>query len=72
MFFLFHHVMECMRLCTMGLKDEIDLFIFVCVSEYADRYSLTCVWCMFYSVKFPEDFRDLSCMLQPQVKEERM
>ena len=69
---LFHHVMECMRLCTMGLKDEIDLFIFVCVSEYADRYSLICVWCMFYSVEFPEDFRDLSCMLQPQVKEEWM
>ena len=47
--------------------------LFVCVSEYADRYYLICVWCMFHSVmSFLRSFRGLSCMLQPQVKEDWM
>ena len=49
---------------------------FICfagVSEYTDRYYSICVWCMSHSVmSFLRIFRGLSCMSQPQVKEDQM
>ena len=51
----------------------LNNLLFVCVSQYTDRYYLICVWCMFHSVmSFLRSFRGLSCMLQPQVKEDWM
>ena len=54
-------------------RDFWTIYYFACVSEYTDRYYSICVWCMFHSVmSFLRIFRGLSCVSQPQVKEDQM
>ena len=71
--FLLYRVFEGMHAALYNGSERgiLNHSLFVCVSEYADRYYLICVWCMFHSVmSFLKSFRGLSCMLQPQVKED--
>ena len=50
--FLLYRVFERMHAALYNGSEKGILIhsLFVCVSEYADRYNLICVWCMFSSV----------------------